>query len=75
MKKYLVSILLLFGLNIFCDDEHNRLFAHQHEQFSRSFMFTRPASVNIAMDYSLWHNFVYAEEGPWYGGLQLISFY
>ncbi len=68
MKKCRIIALLLFLTTI-------RLHAHPQEIFSRSFMLTRPASYNIAMDQHLWHNFVYSKEGPLYGGFQLIGFY
>ncbi len=68
MKKTLriAALLLVFVSSSYADPQ---------EIFSRTFMFTRPASYNIAMDQQLWHNFVYSKEGPLYGGMQLIGFY
>lgn len=68
MKKAFVIFALIF---LFASSSH----AEPQEIFSRSFMFTRPASYYIAMDQQLWHNFVYSKEGPSYGGMQLIGFY
>ncbi len=66
MKKYVIGLLLCIA---------SSLFAEPQEVFSRSFMYTRPAWFNIAMDQQLWHNFVYAKDGPGYGGFQFISYY
>src|SRR3989304_372707 len=70
MKKLLIGLILLCVSFVQSQD-----FSKPREVFSRSFMFTRPASFNIEMDYQLWHNFVYAKEGPLYGGFQAIGFY
>jgi hypothetical protein len=69
MKKYSVifALLLMFV--------SSSLRSHPLEVFSHSFMLTRPASYNIAMDQALWHNFVYSKEGPLYGAFQLIAFF
>ncbi len=49
--------------------------AEPQEVFSRTFMLTRPASYNLAMDQQLWHNFVYSKNGPIYGAFQAIGYY
>lgn len=66
-KPILIAVLILIS--------HNLLQSEPQEVFGRSFMLTRPASYNIAMDQQLWHNFVYYKEGPIFGAFQLIAFY
>ena len=66
MKKVAICALLLLPFS---------LHSSKQEIFGRSFMLVRPASYNLAMDQQLWHNFVYAKEGPAYGGFQFIPFY
>lgn len=66
MKKVAILALIFISLSSQCKNQ---------EIFGRSFMLTRPASYNLAMDQHLWHNIVYAKEGPTYGGFQLIPFY
>ncbi len=69
MKKSVLkaALLLLISSSI--------MHAEPQEVFARSFMLTRPASYNIAMNQQLWHNFVYHKEGPAFGAFQLISFF
>src|SRR5579872_7273884 len=66
MKKYLISLLAFICW---------RTDARPHDIFARSFMFTRPASFNIAQDMQLWHNFLYSKNGPLLGAFQAIGFY
>lgn len=66
MKKYLILLLLGFAGVIHTSPQ---------KIFSRSFMFTRPASFNIEMDMQLWHNFVYSKKGSFGGAFQAIGFY
>lgn len=66
MKKYLICLFaFICGRNE----------ATPREIFARSFMFTRPASFNIAQDVQLWHNFVYSKNGPLLSAIQAIGFY
>ncbi len=67
MKKFLVIFLLLL-----C---YSYSHAEPQEVFSRTFMYTRPAYWNLAMNQSLWHNFSYFKDGPNYNGMQLIPFF
>lgn len=68
MKKFQIIAAFLLILV-------SSLQAEPQEVFSRTFMITRPAWYNIAMDQALWHNFVYAKEGPAYAAMQLIGYY
>lgn len=67
-KSVLITALILLVSS-------SLLRAEPQEVFARSFMLTRPASYNIAMNQQLWHNFVYHKSGPVYGAFQLIPFY
>ena len=69
MKKLLI---IVSALSLTCNYS---MHGEPQKVFSRSFMFTHPASYYTAMDQQLWHNFVYAKEGPDYGAFQLIGFY
>lgn len=66
MKKVAICAVVLMASSSYCS---------RQEVFGRSCMLIRPASYNLAMDQHLWHNIVYAKEGPTYGGFQLIPFY
>ncbi len=69
MKKSVLKTVLL--LLISSSITH----AEPQEVFARSFMLTRPASYNIAMNQHLWHNFVYDKKGPALGAFQIIPFF
>lgn len=42
---------------------------------SQSFMFTRPATHNLAMQQAQWHNHIYQKSGSVLGSLQIVPFY
>ncbi len=69
MKKYSVLLALaIIGSSFIA-------VARPQEVFSRSYMFTRPASYNLAMEQQLWHNFVYDKKGTLRSGIEAIGFY
>ncbi len=68
MKKYALTFFLLLCLATY-------LHAGLQEVFGRSFMFTRPAYYNSAMQQQLWHSIIYDKKGGSLAGFQLISFY
>ena len=47
----------------------------RREKESESFMFTRPIYRNIAIQQSLWHDFVFCKEGSVGGAFQVIGMY
>ena len=46
-----------------------------HDWCSESFMFTRPASMNLALEQSLFHRHMYNKVGNMRGTLQIVPFY
>jgi len=68
MKKYVLTIFFLLCFTI-------SLYAGLQEVFGRSFMFTRPAYYNTAIQQQLWHSIIYDKKGGSFAGFQLTSFY
>ena len=67
MKKYLALLLPL--LYIAPSNTYDR------KVFSHSFMYTKPAFYDVAMEQSLWHNIAYNKKGSIRGGIQAIPFF
>lgn len=68
MKKYVT------GIFIFC--LVNPLFGKRHkDEFSQTFMLTRPANQHMSMMQAAWHNFIHDKDGTYLGSLQIISFH
>ncbi len=68
MKKYALTFFILICFSTY-------LYAGLQEVFSRSFMFTRPAYYNTAMQQQLWHSIIYNKRGNSLSSIQLITFY
>lgn len=67
MKKYLALFLSL--MYIAPSITYNR------KVFSHSFMYTKPAFYDVAMEQALWHNIAYNKKGSVRGGIQAIPFF
>ncbi|MGB8367456.1 MAG: hypothetical protein WCD44_03800 [Candidatus Babeliales bacterium] len=68
MKKYALTFFLLLCFITY-------LRAGLQEVFGRSFMFTRPAYYNTAMQQQLWHSIIYNKKGNSLASFQLTTFY
>jgi len=67
MKKYLALLGALFFIT-----PNN---GYDRDVYAHSFMYTKPAYYDLAMEEALWHNIAYNKKGPVKGGIQLIPFF
>jgi len=47
----------------------------EHQVFSRSFMFTKPAYYNVVMQQALWHDIIYKRQTKHLGAFQITPFF
>lgn len=65
MKKHLVLLFVLLSSHIYA----------KREVFAHSFMYTKPAYYDIAMEQALWHDIEFNKKGRTGAGLQAIPFF
>ena len=65
MRKYLFLLVMLFSVNLSAT-----------KYFSKNYLSTRPAGVNLPMQYTTWHTNLYRKPDAFYNGsIQIVPFY